>query len=214
MTTVGRRGEVLAVLRSSDTALSVAQIADRMAVHPNTVRFHLDALSETGQVERVRTETRRRGRPALRYRTVPGMDPAGPRDYRLLAGMLVAALAAEPDAPARGKTAGREWGKRLALAAPAERGVPPVQRLIELLDDAGFAPESTVDDDTPDEIGLRNCPFLELAQDHRDVVCPLHLGLMQGALAAWDADIDVGDLTPFSQPDRCVAHLISTEGRI
>src|SRR5690606_32345357 len=207
--TVGRRAEVLAVLRSSDAPLSIAQIADRIGVHPNTVRFQLDALSATGQVERAPTEARRRGRPALRDRAVPGMDPAGPRHYRLLAEMLVTAVAAEPDAPERAAATGREWGARLAHTAPAARGEPPVRRLLDLLTQVGFEP----DRESEGRIGLRNCPFLELAHTHAEVVCPLHLGLMQGALAAWDAPVDVTDLTPFAQPDLCVAQLSSKGAR-
>jgi len=58
-----------------------------------------------------------------------------------------------------------------------------------------------------DEIGLHNCPFLEIANSQRDVVCPVHLGLMQGALSAWDAPVTVDALIPFAEPDLCVAHL-------
>ncbi|MGV0838032.1 helix-turn-helix transcriptional regulator [Mycolicibacterium thermoresistibile] len=211
MTAAGRRGDVLSVLRTADAALSVTQIADRLAVHPNTVRFHLDTLLANGQVRRVPTGSRRRGRPAQLFAAVPGMDPAGPRHYRLLAEMLVAAVAAEPDAPARGAATGRAWGERLAAAAPADRGGPPVQRLVGLLDEVGFAPRHHPD---TAEIGLHNCPFLELAQTHAEVVCPLHLGLMQGALTAWDATVDIDVLTPFAQPDRCVAHLVSKGAQI
>jgi predicted ArsR family transcriptional regulator len=32
-------------------------------------------------------------------------------------------------------------------------------------------------------VRLRHCPFLELAEHHRDIICPLHLGLIQGAFA-------------------------------
>ena len=49
----GRRREVLRVLRDSMSPLSIAQIAERLDVHPNTVRFHLDALADAGRVERV-----------------------------------------------------------------------------------------------------------------------------------------------------------------
>ncbi|HEY8338379.1 MAG TPA: hypothetical protein VIK95_00840, partial [Egibacteraceae bacterium] len=76
--------------------------------------------------------------------------------------------------------------------------------LMRLLDDLGFAPR---DGATPDELELRNCPFREVAEVHPDVTCPLHLGLMRGALAAGDAPLVVRDLQPFVDPDRCLAHL-------
>jgi predicted ArsR family transcriptional regulator len=32
------------------------------------------------------------------------------------------------------------------------------------------------------QVYLHRCPFREVAQHHQDMVCSLHLGLMQGAL--------------------------------
>ena len=55
-----------------------------------------------------------------------------------------------------------------------------INRLVELLDELGFAPQRRTAHGQP-QIGLRHCPFLELAQDRSAVVCPIHLGLMQGA---------------------------------
>ena len=37
----GRRKDVLAVLRAAVAPLSIAEIAEQLAVHPNTARFHL-----------------------------------------------------------------------------------------------------------------------------------------------------------------------------
>ena len=34
---------------------------------------------------------------------------------------------------------------------------------------------------------------------------------MQGAMAAWDAPVTVDALTPFAEPDLCVAHLAPIE---
>ena len=46
-----------------------------------------------------------------------------------------------------------------------------------------------------------------LAIEHEDVVCAVHLGLMQGMLAELDAPIVADRLEPFVQPSLCVAHL-------
>src|ERR1700758_5045883 len=48
-----RRREVLRLLRSSPDPMSIVAIAERLGVHPNTVRFHLDSLLADGQVEQV-----------------------------------------------------------------------------------------------------------------------------------------------------------------
>ena len=54
---------------------------------------------------------------------------------------------------------------------------------------------------------MRPCPFLELARRHQDVVCPIHLGLMRGALAELGASATTATLDPFVRPDLCVAGL-------
>ncbi|MGZ4289361.1 MAG: transcriptional regulator, partial [Gaiellaceae bacterium] len=39
------------------------------------------------------------------------------------------------------------------------------------------------------------------------IVCPIHLGLMQGAMAAAQSPVTVERLEPFVEPMLCVAHL-------
>jgi hypothetical protein len=56
-------------------------------------------------------------------------------------------------------------------------------------------------------VGLRHCPFLELAEARAQVVCRVHLGLMQGAMGAWGTSLTVHRLEPFAEPGPCAAHL-------
>ncbi|MTE15196.1 helix-turn-helix transcriptional regulator [Nocardia aurantiaca] len=205
----GRRSEVLAALRAAPVPLSILELADRLALHPNTVRFHLDALVSAGQAERVQLPRTGPGRPPQMFRAHSGMDPAGPRNYRLLADVLVTQLAADPDAAGRALEAGRAWGRR--LAAPAGTAPPTarqaVEGLVHTLDELGFAPEADTDGS---EIRLRHCPFLDMTTTRTAVVCPIHLGLMQGALAAQTAPITVDELEPFTEPGLCLAHISVT----
>jgi predicted ArsR family transcriptional regulator len=78
--------------------------------------------------------------------------------------------------------------------------------LVDMLDDLGFAPERLAANGDQ-QIGLRHCPFLELAENRTAVVCPIHLGLMQGAMESWGAPVTVDRLEAFAEPDLCVAHL-------
>ena len=199
---------MLRLLRAADTPLGIAAIASHLGVHPNTVRFHLDALVSSGLAEQAAPADRRPGRPAQLFRAVRSMDPAGPRHYQLLAEILVRSVAAGPEPGVRAADAGRAWGRQLADTPDDGE---PVARLVSLLDDLGFDPGLRVSDDGQ-QIGLRHCPFLELARERAQVVCPVHLGLMQGAMAAWDAQVTVDRLTPFAQPDLCVAHLAPAGG--
>lgn len=148
----------------------MADIAERLGVHANTARFHLDALVAAGAVERTRGLRTGPGRPPVVYAPRPGMDPTGPMNYRLLAEILTGHLAATAADPAETTTdAGRTWGASLAPSPPPFREVTEcdaVGRLIDLLDGLGFAPEpQPVERAT--RIGLRHCPFLELCGHHR-----------------------------------------------
>lgn len=201
--------------------MSIAALAERFGVHLNTVRFHLEALTRSGRVERVDATPTGPGRPPLLFRALDGMDPAGPRSYQFLAAVLATGLADGPEGSARLTEAGRAWGARLVEAAQAsqtpEAAETPestenhadrqaIERLTAVLTDVGFAPAPVPPSD-PDRIDLRHCPFLELATTSPQLTCPVHLGLMRGVLEALGASVGVERLDPFVEPDRCVASL-------
>jgi predicted ArsR family transcriptional regulator len=192
--------------------MTIAELAQRLGVHQNTVRFHLDTLVANDQAERVEPARRSPGRPPQLFRVVPRMDPAGPRNYRMLAEALAEELASRPRPRERAVEAGRSWGRRAGDDAPRSPD-QPVGSLVAMLDQLGFEPEQRTDSGGAAEaIGLRHCPFLELVDTRADVVCPLHLGLMNGALESWQAEVTVDRLVPFAEPDLCVAHLAAAGG--
>ena len=116
----GRRPEILAMLRASAAPLSILEVARQLHVQPNTVRFHLEALTSSGQSERVEAARAVPRRPPLMFRARPGTDPGGPRDCRLPAGILADSLAGGPGLAGRAADAGRAWGRQLAGASPAQ----------------------------------------------------------------------------------------------
>src|SRR5680860_116471 len=61
------RVQVLEVLRAQTAPLAVVVVADRVGLHPNTVRLHLDQLVEAGLVAREPEPRDRPGRPRLVY---------------------------------------------------------------------------------------------------------------------------------------------------
>jgi predicted ArsR family transcriptional regulator len=206
-----RRREVLRLLRSSPVPMSIVAIADELGVHPNTVRFHLDSLVAEGRVERVEHGRKGPGRPPLMFRAVRQMDRGGVRDYRVLAEILSTALAAERNPRAKAMAAGRAWGRELdsrleSSQAAATGAEDAIDRLVGALDELGFAPERRTFNGKQ-QVGLRHCPFLELAETRASVVCPIHLGLMQGALETWAAPVSVDRLDAFVEPDLCLAHI-------
>lgn len=205
----GRRREVLRLLRSSPAPMSILAIADALGVHPNTVRFHLEGLVSDGQVEQVEQGRKGPGRPPLMFAAVRQMDRGGTRHYRLLAEILTTALAAERNPRAKAMAAGRAWGRQVVAHLRPKRAPSAdeaIDHLVGVLDDLGFAPERRTAKGKQ-QVGLRHCPFLELAETRGSVVCPIHLGLMQGALETWGAPVSVDRLDAFVEPDLCLAHI-------
>ncbi len=204
-----RRQDVLAELRQAPEPTTIVALAERLDIHPNTARFHLDILEKRGQVERVDPPTAVPGRPALHFRARATFDPAGPRSYQLLAGVLAESLADTPDAGRRATNAGRAWGRD--LVHPSLEPLPAseaTEQLVGMLTDLGFAPSPQASEDGEvTQLALGHCPFLELAGQRPEVICPVHLGLMQGALEELTDEIVVETLDPFVEPDLCLAHL-------
>ena len=204
----GRRAEVLARLHAADRPLSVSDVAELTGLHINTARFHLDALVSDGLAERSAEERDIPGRPRILY-AARGQLP-GPRSYKLLAEMLTGLVASLADRPAATE-AGRAWGRHLVeRAAPSQRvdAEEATVRLNRVLDAIGFQPEIRRGKTKTDiEIRLHHCPFREVAERHTDVVCEIHLGLMQGALLELQAPVEATALEPFVSPNLCVARL-------
>ncbi len=204
------RTRVLGLLRAAGSPLGVQEIAHRTGLHTNTARFHLDGLVEAGLAERTPEARARPGRPRTVYRALDAGGTIGRRSYHLLAEILsnlIADTTAEPGGAAT--EAGRIWGRYLTQRpAPFQHldADQAIERLTGTLQEIGFAPEAT-GDDMRRRILLRNCPFREVALHHPGVVCPLHLGLMQGALAEMRAPIIAHRLEPFVERDLCRADL-------
>jgi predicted ArsR family transcriptional regulator len=163
-----------------DEAAAAAGVGRALAV------YHLDKLVEAGLLTAFYQRPPGRGgpgagRPAKLYTrsdrefavTVP------PREYELAARLLVEAV--ESDSSGQSRTAllgaarrlGAELGSRFADGD-----------LEEALAEHGYEPRHGDDD----VIRLRNCPFHQLAEQHRDVTCGMNLGLVQGIVAGLGAD--------------------------
>jgi predicted ArsR family transcriptional regulator len=209
------RRRVLGLLRESSHSLGVQEMAERTGLHPNTVRFHLERLVAEGLVTRSVEERSEPGRPRLEFTAVPGADPARDRrNYQFLSEVLTGHLAgtvADPAATAR--EAGRVWGRYLVDRPRPFQRLPEetaMAELLRILDEIGFVPALAPEDRR--RVLIPHCPFRELAEAHREVVCSIHLGLMRGALTEMGAPVTVERLLPFVESSLCVAELVATDG--
>jgi len=204
------RSRVLEILQDTGARLGVNEVAARLSLHPNTVRFHLDALVASGLVDSEAEESDLRGRPRMLYSANANSASAGRRNYRLLAEILASSMAAQTSHPREVSiNAGQEWGRYLGEGPPPFTRVDADEatgRLVTVMEDIGFAPEA-VTRGRRRKVLLHRCPFREVAQEHPEVVCSIHLGLMNGLLAELDAPLEVNQLDPFVEPSQCVASL-------
>jgi len=182
---------------SRDEAASEAGIGRALAV------YHLDKLVESGLLTAAyqRPPGRRgpgAGRPAKVYArsdrefavTVP------PREYELAARLLVQAVEADPSNRSRAvlAEAARGLGTELGSAFERDAGERDVKGV---LTQQGYEPCDGADG----VIRLRNCPFHQLTEQHREVVCGMNLALVEGLVEGLDADGLRPVLDP--QPGHC-----------
>lgn len=223
------RARVLGTLQDVRVPATAAEVAERLGIHPNTARFHLDALVGSGLADRAREDRRKPGRPQVRYTAARSAPQTAHRSYRLLAEILARHLAAHTSDPhAEGIAAGRDYGRLLALTSgltgaegPAQVGheIDPAQAIsavVETLDELGFEsqpPVSDADTRSTTTVEVTSCPFLEVAEGHLEVVCAVHRGLMDGMLDELGTSARVDRLDPLVGPSRCVARFTNTPRR-
>lgn len=204
------RARVLALLQDAAEPMTAAAAGARLGLHVNSVRFHLDALTEDGLVTRRREERSTPGRPKVLYAAATTAPPVAHRSYRLLAEILTSFLADRlPDPGGSAEQAGEAWGRYLTPAPePFRRPREPeaLDSLVQALDRMGFD-SHVVDEPGSLRLEISHCPFLEVAAEHNEVVCSIHLGLMRGVLEQIGAPASVDTLEPLVEPSRCVAHL-------
>ena len=202
-----QRAGILELLQTTDGAVTAAWTAQRLGLHVNTVREHLDALVTRDLAIRRRAPVVGRGRPAWAYEAtqLTEHDPRV-REYAGLATALAAHLTRTSSDPREDAiAAGRVWGAELMdERAPGDvpsTSAPPAEAEAEvtaLLARLGFDP--VVDGG---RLALRRCPLLDAARRHPTVICGVHLGLVRGALDALGRPSEDAEIHPFAEPGAC-----------
>jgi predicted ArsR family transcriptional regulator len=106
------------------------------------------------------------------------------------------------DAAARGDLMRKvmPWtGSQLSDAAQHQ-----LDALVEDLQDAGFDPAV---DEAELTVDLTPCSHAQAQAAHRDVLCAVHVGLMQGVLAEAGGPLAVEGLLPTCDPAQCHVQL-------
>src|SRR4051794_1777984 len=174
------RARLFRVLAELQRPASTEELAERLGLHPNGVRTHLERLHEAGLVARER-ERRPRGRPRDSWSIDPQAGPSGdpPSAYADLSRWLVRDVAARKSPVKHVESTGRSIGRELAPA----KGGSPEERMHRSLAALGFRPSRAPDPGASTlTYRLGNCPYRDAVRENQRVVCALHRGLTRGLL--------------------------------
>lgn len=179
-------------------------LAESLALHPNTVRFHLDALVTAGLARRVVEHRGVQGRPRVLFTAAPTVPPVTDQPYRSLVRAMLGYLHANesPD-DSISEQVGESWGRALARA---EAEPPDTDALVATVNSLGLS-SRIAEVDGERRLEIVRCPFRELTLGGDTTVCRIHLGMMRGYLAAGDAAETVAELRPWVGPELCLARL-------
>ncbi|HEX2149135.1 MAG TPA: helix-turn-helix domain-containing protein [Actinomycetota bacterium] len=210
------RLRLFSLVVESDRPLDITEMAQKMALHPNTIRSHLRRLELAGLVSPEVEERTTRGRPKVLFKPGPEAEDMGhgARNYKLLATILAGFIhAGLPDPATAAELAGRGWGSYLSAPVRPHPGDPVdlqagADMILRMMDRLGFEPELEETAEGVDVL-LHHCPFRDIAARYPDTVCSLHLGILRGALADVRSGAAATKLLPFVTPNLCIATLES-----
>lgn len=185
------RVEILHLIQATPHR-TVADLCEATGLHANTVREHLQRLIDGGYVIAETEHRTTRGRPRVLY-SAAGTDAAS---------SPVARRKAE-DAARRGDLMRRlmPWTESGALPDDA---VHQLDALAEDLGAAGFDPVIDEDELTVD---LTPCAHATAQAAHRDLLCSVHVGLMQSVLTEAGGPLVVDGVQESCDPSNCVVRL-------
>lgn len=202
----------------TERGLTRDQGAAQAGVARSVAAFHLDKLAEAGLLD---VEYRRpdsaggpgAGRPAKWYRrsNIQVEVSLPRRRYDLASEVLADAVERAgtgqtlPDAlDAAAMAKGTELG--LLARTAGDRAPDALRRLTGVLSGQGYEPRSEGSD-----VILANCPFHDLAEHHRHLVCSINHTMLEAA--AKEAGLPAGTARLDPQPGRCCVRLAAPPRR-
>jgi predicted ArsR family transcriptional regulator len=188
------RARLFALLSELTHPEETVELAQRLRLHPNGVRVHLERMESAGLVARERTP-QARGRPRDAWRIAPGALPGGqaPRAYSDLGRWLARAIRPRPAALRDVQASGREIGRELATSSERVEGADALAIALAAL---GFQPRLTQQTGDRVTLCLDNCPYRDAVRENQPVICTLHRGITIGLLDILDRDAELTEFVP------------------
>ncbi|WP_428909105.1 helix-turn-helix transcriptional regulator [Niallia sp. Krafla_26] len=183
--------------------VTVQEIADNFNIHPNVARLHLTKLEDVNMLVSETKKTGKGGRPSRLYRlsneVIQLHFPY--RDYQLLSNIAIETMASLGEV---GQKALYDTGRKFGLELIEQELAKNLQSVDQLTFDekiniiktasmiAGLSPDFQVSDDKKKvHFQIFNCPFKEVAQEHMENVCEMHVQFLKGMFQALFTDIEL-----------------------
>jgi predicted ArsR family transcriptional regulator len=188
------RARLFAMLSEMRRPTGTDELAERLALHPNGVRTHLELLRESGLVTRERPR-QPRGRPRDMWTVAPDARPGGepPSAYADLGRWLARAIAPGKTRLRAVEGTGREIGRDLGSEGGAGSAEDKMHAALISL---GFQPERELDPAGQLTYRLGNCPYRDAVRENQPVVCTLHRGITRGLLDAIAPETKLAGFVP------------------
>jgi predicted ArsR family transcriptional regulator len=187
------RARLFGLLGELGRPAGTGELANRLELHPNGVRLHLERLRAAGLVARTRVR-QPRGRPRDMWVVSPDAQPGGdaPSGYAQLARWLARAVDPVRSNVRKVELAGREIGRELS---PTSAQTPAAQ-LTATLVALGFQPMREASRAGVMTYRLCNCPYRDAVLENADIVCSLHRGITRGLLDQLSPESRLSGFTP------------------
>jgi predicted ArsR family transcriptional regulator len=176
------RARLFGVLSELRRPAGTQELAERLGLHPNGVRVHLERMHKEGLVARRRTR-QARGRPRDTWSIAADARPGGdsPSAYADLGRWLARVISRRNTGLRAVEATGREIGRDLA---PEDGACSAEEKMHASLVSLGFQPKREVDPQGALTYRLCNCPYRDAVRESQQIVCTLHRGMTRGLLDA------------------------------
>lgn len=183
--------------------VTVQEIADEFSIHPNVARLHLSKLEDVRMLYSETKKTGKGGRPSRLYRlsdeVIQFSFPF--RNYQLLSSILLRSLESLGAEGSKalyetGKTFGKEMMEQEIARYTNNTAALSNGDKLRLLQNASLMTGQLPalewnDDETSLYFEIYNCPFKEVAMEHKDKVCTMHQSFFTGMFEALFKDVQL-----------------------
>jgi predicted ArsR family transcriptional regulator len=192
------RASLFALLGELKRPVGTMALAERLDLHPNGVRIHLERMEDAGLVERAR-DRQPRGRPRDAWTIAPDAQPGGqaPSAYQDLGRWLARAVRSRRGGLRGIEETGRQIGHELA-----PKGAPSDPNALETsLVALGFQPTIKLREGDRLTFCLRNCPYRDVVHENQQAICALHKGITRGLLDELHPEAKLAGFVPHDPDD-------------